>query len=102
MEIIPGEEEIKKLSQFLSENHIAHYVHEFSLHIPGEITYVSFDDPFEIRVEQNNGEVVRIAKEDDKYQVETWKGLESVIYNIRLSGVEVVYHDGELEIRFIY
>jgi hypothetical protein len=106
MEISPGEEEIKKLSGFLSEMHIAHYVHEFSLHIPGEATYVSFDDPMEIRVEQNNGEVIRVLKtveeEGDNVQVETWKGLDSVIFNIKSKGVEVVYHGGELEIRFLY
>ena len=102
MEISPGEEEIKKLSGFLSEMHIAHYIHDFSLHIPGEATYVSFDDPMEIRVQQNNGMVLRVLKEGNKFQVETWKNLDSVIFNIKDSGVEVVYHGGELEIRFLY
>ena len=102
MEISPGEEEIKKLSGFLSEMHIAHYIHDFSLHIPGEATYVSFDDPFEIRIEQKNGMVLRVLKEGNKFQVETWKNLDSVIFNIKDSGVEVVYHGGELEIRFLY
>jgi hypothetical protein len=106
MKMSPGKEEIKKLSDFLSEMHIAHYIYEFSLHIPGEATYVSFDDPFEIRIEQNNGMVLRVLKSvengDSNIQVETWKNLDSVIFNIRSKGVEVVYHGGELEIRFLY
>ncbi len=106
METVPGKEEIKRLSDFLSEMHIAHYIYGFSLHIPGEATYVSFDDPFEIRIEQNNGKTLRVLKsverEGNKVQVEAWKGLDSVIFNVKDPGVEVVYHNGELEIRFLY
>jgi len=106
MEINPGKEEIKKLSQFLFEVHIAHYIYGFSLHIPGEAAYVSFDDPFEIRIEQSNGMTLRVLKsverEGNSVQVEAWKGLDSVIFNVKDSGIEVVYHDKELEIRFLY
>ena len=102
METTTGKEEIKKLSDFLSEMHIAHYIYGFSLHIPGEATYVSFDDPFEIRIEQNNGMTLRVLKSVDNVQVEAWKGLDSVIFNVKNPGVEVVYHNGELEIRFLY
>ena len=106
METNGWKEEIKRLSDFLSDMQIAHYIHSFSLHIPGEATYVSFDDPMEIRVQQNNGKVVRVLKTaedgENKIQVETWKGLDGTIVNVKSKGVEVVYHGGELEIRFLY
>jgi len=106
MEKVRWEEEIKKLSQFLSENHIAHYIYGFSLHIPGKATYVSLDDPMEIRIQQNTKVTLRVLKtaekEGDNVQVETWKNLDSVIFNIESSGVEIVYHGGELEIRFLF
>ena len=106
MEMDRGEEEIKKLSSFLSENHIAHYIYGFSLHIPGKVTYATLDDPMEIRVQQNTKMVVRVlkttTKEGNKVQVETWKDFDSVVFNIESSGVEIVYHGGELEIRFLY
>jgi len=106
METIPGKEEIKKLSSFLSENHIAHYIYGFSLHIPGKVTYVSLDDPMEIRVQQNTKVTLRVLKTvengDGNVQVETWKNLDSVIFNIESKSVEVIYHGGELEIRFLY
>jgi len=106
MEKVRWEEEIKKLSQFLSENHIAHYIYDFSLHIPGKTTYVSLDDPIEVRIQQNTKVTLRVLKTvengDSNVQVETWKNLDSVIFNIESKNVEVVYHGGELEIRFLF
>jgi len=106
MEKAKWEEEIKKLSQFLSENHIAHYIYGFSLHIPGKATYVSLNDPMEIRIQQNTKMMVRVlkteTKEGNKVQVETWKNFDSVVFNIEDPHIEIVYHGGELEIRFIF
>jgi len=106
MEKAGWEEEIKKLSKFLSENHIAHYIYGFSLHIPGKATYVSLDDPMGIRVQQNTKVALRVLKtaekEGNKVQVETWKDFDSVVFNIEDPHIEIEYHGGELEIRFIY
>jgi len=106
MEVSQWEEEIKKLSKFLSEMQIAHYIYSFALHIPGKITYVSLDNPMEIRIKQNKRMEVRVlktmTKEGGEVKIETWKDFDSVVLNIESSNVEVVYHNGELEILFLF
>jgi hypothetical protein len=100
MEMSPGKEEIKRLSDFLNEMHIAHYIYGFSLHIPGEATYVSLDDPMEIRVQQNNGMTLRVLKtvekEGNDVQIEAWKGLDGVIFDVKDQSISVEYRNGEL------
>jgi len=101
MEINQSKEKIKKVSHFLSEMHIAHYTDSLTIHVPGKVVLVSIDQPAEIKVEQDSGMSVRILKDHDKIYIEAWKGIDGVTYGDAMTGIDVVYYDGELEIRFL-
>ena len=100
MEINQERKEIKKVSQFLSEMHVAHYIYDSSLYIPGKVTLASLEEPMEIRVEQDSGMAIRVLKDNDKVYVEAWKDINGVTYGDAMRKIEVVYYGGKLEIRF--
>ena len=105
MEKVELEKEIKKLSEFLSEAHVAHYIHGSGIHIPGRVIHVNFGYPMEIRVRQNKKTTVRVLKSAEtggnNIQIETWKDFDSVIFNVEDPNIEIMYNNGELEIRFL-
>ena len=101
METSQEEKGIKKLSKFLSETHIAHYVCGSSLYVPGKVTYINLSRPMEIRVQQDNDMVIRILKGDDKVYVDALKGLSVIQYGSGMQNIEFMYQGGELEIHFL-
>ena len=100
MEISQNEEEVKKLSQFLSEAYISNYNYGNSLHIPGKVTYISFDNPMEVNLQPDDGVTVRVLTDNGKVYIEIWKGVDGITYNINTSSVKLVYRGGRLEIAF--
>ena len=100
MYISQEQKEIRKLSKFLSDMYVPHYVYGSSLHILGECVYVNFEEPMEIRVNQNDNIMIRVIKDCSIVYIEIWKDLDGVTYNIETSDIKVIYNDGELEIHF--
>jgi len=101
MEISQEKKEIKKLSRFLSEMYVPHYVDGTILYVLGECIYVNFDEPMELWIMQNDVTSVRIIKDSKIIYIEVWRGLDGVTYNIEMSNVKIIFNNGQLEIRFM-